>query len=547
MTQWFCGGGAMCDTKTKRGMAALIRAKLVLKRNYAFVGIREYWDASLKILSKLLPGYFRSGIASNYISLDNGYSRAALLQESTKQAILKANTLDTELYNHALATLDQVYRTCFDQPLLRTRPKLESSLIKKNQQENSAEFTNKSALPQEFYKGSLVNLAHSIAPGNGLAGTCLQRRILHNTLIDDNGTIQRYDRILRENNIICFPSVLGIGASRAGLDIVTTLLATHPSLIVPERPLRYFGQARRRGKRGLFSYARNFPMSIESTRVIGFESSPETYSSRHAITEMKQLLGPQLKIIFALREPSARAYDDFWRYVRAGRLFQRDKELFLCYKETTTSTEESIPSCASRGTPVHARMVSSLVFDVYARQVLLDAWEPALQSTARRALLNDSLPLNFDLGVLNDNIFAKSMYAPQLQRILSAFEYSQIHLIIYENLLSPTRGPATFASLLKFLDLPFKSKHGEEITFSNNIVYDADAISATVTRLNTAYLARTSANPTTSKDATTMSKGKKESPLYPPLLRKTRRLLEAFFAVDAELMRRMLPNLELPW
>ena len=34
---------------------------------------------------------------------------------------------------------------------------------------------------------------------------------------------------------------------------------------------------------------------------------------------------------------------------------------------------------------------------------------------------------------------------------------------------------------------------------------------------------------------------------YRPLLRKTRRLLEAFFTVDAELVKRMLPDLQIPW
>ena len=99
-----------------------------------------------------------------------------------------------------------------------------------------------------------------------------------------------------------------------------------------------------------------------------------------------------------------------------------------------------------------------------------------------------------------------------------------VHVVAYESLVAPDTGPARVRALLKFLKLkPLK--------------YQPDRIAAAAKTQE-----RRRAGGAPGPDA-----GALKPPDYRPILRKTRRLLEAFFTVDTELARRMLPDVDLPW
>ena len=110
-------------------------------------------------------------------------------------------------------------------------------------------------------------------------------------------------------------------------------------------------------------------------------------------------------------------------------------------------------------------------------------------------------------------------YAPQLARLFALFDRKQVHVLAYEHLLAPDTGPKQLATLLKFLKLkPLK--------------YQPDRIAAAArSQERRRYGATSDSDPTD----------------YRPILRKTRRLLEAFYTVDTDLVKRMLPDMEIPW
>lgn len=552
MTGWFCGGGPMCATAS-RGLAALVRAKLVLVRDYAFVAVKERWLDSLLVLDKVLPTYFQ-GAAAAHIG-KHGKSRqrldadeplpSAALKPETRRKIREANSLDVELYTHAVAHLDIIAYACLGRPSLNG--KIGLSHVETKRDDDDAAVNLSSPQSSSSSLESLVRLVDR-DPGDspGLAGHCVKRQHLHSA---NKGVAMESSQPRSDDppaDSYCFPSAVGVGASRAGTGLVSALLNEHPHVRVPDHTLAYFGRAHKRGRRGLASYVRNFPVA-DRDRAIAFEASPDYSLHLKSLREIKTLLGPAVNIVFALREPTARAYDDFWRYARAGRLYQRERELFLCYEHAfgvasdadedkgrrrlqtaPTRQQRSLQMCASRGQRVVPRAVSPLVFDAYVRQVILDAWEPELRSVAKRASFNDSLPLNFELGELNDNILCKSFYAPQITRLLATFPTTNIHFLVYEHLVSSTRGPATLDALAAFLKVP---KHA----------YSADLINNIQATLHEGGLNNNK------KNNSPADGGPKAKENYPPILRKSRRLLEAFYTVDAELLKRMLPNLELPW
>lgn len=603
MTAWFCGGGPMCST-TGRGLAALVRAKLVLARDYTFVGVRERWADSIVVLEKLLPSYFHeAGVnrlakqnrtlldpikkrRATFLDVDEPRASAPLLPE-TRRLIRDANSLDVELYNHAVAQLDIMVLACLGRPSFNPAGGAQQQQQRQSVEDDDQDSDDVVPETKQDLGNGLEAIGRQLVPhaANGLAGKCVVKR--QGRAGGNNGVAQESHSSSPGRRLLvpfsaaeqrnaedddtqggggsastsaagtagysyCFPSAIGVGASRAGIGFITALLDEHPSIRVPEKGVGYFGRALRRGRRGVLGYLRNFPVSQRELRLgtVSFEASADYVLNVDALQEMRSLLGPSVKIVFSLREPIARAYDDFWRYARAGRLYQRDRELFICYEHAfgaglDGNTDDKRPAmarqqrtlqmCAGRGQRVPPRAVSPLVFDAYARQVVLDSWEPERHSKNRRKDFNDSLPLHYETGQLNENVLSKSFYAPQLGRIFSLFPApGLVHVVAYEDIFSPTRGPNTLKHLAAFLGIESSNRQVDLRTFFN-----AERIASVAASYHGGALAgfAESAKPG----------GAKAHAPYPPILRKTRRLLEAFYAVDAELLRRMLPNLELPW
>ncbi|KAK7233023.1 hypothetical protein SO694_00039015 [Aureococcus anophagefferens] len=203
----------------------------------------------------------------------------------------------------------------------------------------------------------------------------------------------------------------------------------HPMVHGPGASLRFFGG---RDERHPLDYAMHpsFALSEAQRRSshVTFEASPEYGVRPGALREIRAPL-PDARLVFVLREPVARAYGEFWAHA-PGKLFRRDKELFVCHGADVVGKERRRTRSASaagrapsrplrgrvaRGSRVPPTVASPLVFDAYARQLVFDAWEPDRRAVMKRAALNDSLPLDWELGALNDNASGSVSRGPELR------------------------------------------------------------------------------------------------------------------------------------
>ncbi|KAH8087654.1 sulfotransferase domain-containing protein [Aureococcus anophagefferens] len=426
MTAWFCGGGAMCDLAGK-GEAALVRAKLVLGRDFSFVGVRERWADSLLVLEKFVPHLFEgvAGVArartptSADFFFGGGAGLAADLEPETVRKIRDANGLDAELYDHAVAHLEIHAQACLGRPLVAAPSPTERRPLE----------------PVAFPTG-LDDLAPLPALDGAKAGACYSGEEARRTAPKSKGWFAKPKGKGRKKQddddaAHCFPSALGVGATRAGVGLVARLLKMHPMVHGPGASLRFFGG---RDERHPLDYAMHpsFALSKAQRRSshVTFEASPEYGVRPGALREIRALL-PDARLVFVLREPVARAYDEFWAHA-PGKLFRRDKELFVCHGADVVGKEAATNAERLGGGP------GALVFD---------AWEPDRRAVMKRAALNDSLPLDWELGALNDNARGR------LAALFSRFDRKQVHVLVYEQLLAPDTGPGVVAGLVKFLKL----------------------------------------------------------------------------------------------
>lgn len=207
MTAWFCGGGAACDVRA-RGLAALVRARLVLGRDFAAVGVAERPAESLRVLERVLPTFFAGSSAAEAgrPPVFAPPPLLAALTPATADAIRAANALDAEFYDAARRRLDAQLMKCVGAPLLG-RPGSAAAMLPVAPAE----------APDDGYE-SLPRLE-----GAG-AGACVR--------VDGKGSdpaaaaaakrgwlssLGKADaKADREAVHHCFPTALGVGATRAG-------------------------------------------------------------------------------------------------------------------------------------------------------------------------------------------------------------------------------------------------------------------------------------------------------------------------------------------
>lgn len=106
MTKYFCGHERFCDLGNEK---ALSLAKENLKHKFVLIGLLEEMDLTLKVMSKLLPGYF--SLASNLPDSNRNQHPKFITQEE-RAAIQKANTADDDLYTYAKELLHTTAAAC---------------------------------------------------------------------------------------------------------------------------------------------------------------------------------------------------------------------------------------------------------------------------------------------------------------------------------------------------------------------------------------------------------------------------------------------------
>ena len=204
----------------------------------------------------------------------------------------------------------------------------------------------------------------------------------------------------RTSRLRLLPSVLVIGAARAGSTSLYAYLLDHPSLAAPShKEIHYFDLNFRRGPDW---YRRHFPLR-RSGRITG-EASPYYLFHPHVPERVLATL-PDVKLIALVRDPIDRAYSHYQLACRNGR--------------EQLSFEEAIDAEPGR-------------IDSESARVLAD---PEYRSLAHR----------------HHSYLARGRYAEQLERWLAVFPSEQLHVIRSEDLFeSPA---ATLREVHSFLGL----------------------------------------------------------------------------------------------
>ncbi len=111
------------------------------------------------------------------------------------------------------------------------------------------------------------------------------------------------------------PNFLGVGAPKAGTTTLFVLLKDHPDVFIPEEKEADFFSRDRRFAKGLSWYEKKYFSGWKGERAVG-EISP-VYMDVEAVPErIYRSLGPQVKLLFMLRNPVDRAYSHYWKSVR---------------------------------------------------------------------------------------------------------------------------------------------------------------------------------------------------------------------------------------
>lgn len=103
MTKYFCGHEEFCAKNSSR---ALIKAKQNLQSQFAIVGVLERMDTTMRVLAAILPRYFGS-LGGVPVPLVNKNEQFMTITSNVRDIILKANELDSELYEFAYNLLQE--------------------------------------------------------------------------------------------------------------------------------------------------------------------------------------------------------------------------------------------------------------------------------------------------------------------------------------------------------------------------------------------------------------------------------------------------------
>ncbi|KAK7238916.1 hypothetical protein SO694_00026157 [Aureococcus anophagefferens] len=120
----------------------------------------------------------------------------------------------------------------------------------------------------------------------------------------------------------CLPSLVIVGAMRAGTSALCDLLSKQPRYArnADGREVHYFSDpfaSPRKLAKAWPAYAARFPRRRRDELV--FEKTAQYLTSPGGLAAMFAVLGPALRVVAVLREPGARLYSEFQHHCAAGR------------------------------------------------------------------------------------------------------------------------------------------------------------------------------------------------------------------------------------
>lgn len=234
-------------------------------------------------------------------------------------------------------------------------------------------------------------------------------RLLRNVL----GTVRRKihpPRLVR-------PSVVIIGAQKAGTTPLVRYLSQHPRMLqASEKEMDYFGSATR-GRLGEEFYHRHFRFYGAHENSVAFEASPHYLLADNAAQDLHDY-APDCRVVCLLRDPVSRAFSAFKMYQR----FLREDSAFFRKWNARYHTEQDLDALLPRP-PAHAT-------------------DMAVAITAEIAAIERGERYEWHL-------LEYGLYARNLAPFFTHFSADQLHLIASEALAARTE--ETLQKLCAFL------------------------------------------------------------------------------------------------
>ena len=141
------------------------------------------------------------------------------------------------------------------------------------------------------------------------------------------GCVRLQPRPLGRSRLYCLPSLVIVGAMKAGTSALCDLLERQPLLQrnADGSEVHYFSDPFASPRRLVASwprYAARFPLSRRQVArgVRTFEKTAQYLTSAGGLGAMRAVLGAGVRVVVVLREPGARLYSEFQHHCRSGRV-----------------------------------------------------------------------------------------------------------------------------------------------------------------------------------------------------------------------------------
>ncbi len=113
------------------------------------------------------------------------------------------------------------------------------------------------------------------------------------------------------------PNFLGVGAQKSGTTTLYDILKNHPDIYLPRHKEAHFFDSDRKYKKGLSFYEKRYFSEWNGESAVG-EITPIYMYLEYVPKRIYESLGPDVKLIFILRNPVDRAYSHYWMTYRRG-------------------------------------------------------------------------------------------------------------------------------------------------------------------------------------------------------------------------------------
>jgi len=315
--------------------------------------------------------------------------------------------------------------------------------------------------------------------------------------------------IERTERVHCFPSLICIGAMKAGTYELKSWLEEHPLVQSASKEVHFFGHGRAKAKWLTYIFhqktAREWTMPLESAKrgVVTFEKTPFYLASAQAAQEMAALL-PSVKLVAILREPNARAYSSFQHHCMRNQRLVESKGTVV-FNEDCAKPE--MCCCGPLDNPAEEVFPVQCTPKSFHKYLLTAVADPNAET----------------LGT----VLRKGLYAKQLKVYIELFSRQQ--LFVVDSALFIKTPHEVMATLFEWLGM---SPHKYASAYQNEAGYWVASRTAK-SKSNTGKSAKVSGPASPSK--------------YEPMMDESTKWLERFHQQPNKDLAALLPDVRFSW